>query len=120
MREPLLEFAETHRIPIAATLLGKSVVSEKHPLYLGVYEGAMGRQSVTEYVESSDCVILLGTFMSDINLGIFTARLDPSRCVYATSELLRIRHHHFRNVTFADFMHGLRTTKLPESKRKAT
>ncbi len=78
----------------------------------------MGRQSVTEYVESSDCVILLGTFMSDINLGIFTARLDPSRCVYATSESLRIRHHHFRNVTFADFMHGLRTTKCPESKRK--
>ena len=118
LREPLLEFAETHRIPIAATLLGKSVVSEKHPLYLGVYEGAMGRQSVTEYVENSDCVILLGTFMSDINLGIFTARLDPSRCVYATSESLRIRHHHFRDVTFADFMHGLRTTKLPESKRK--
>ena len=87
LREQVLKLAEKHDIPMCATLLGKSVVSECHPLYLGVYEGAMGRREVTEYVESSDCVILLGTFMTDINLGIYTARLDPARkCIYATSE----------------------------------
>jgi indolepyruvate decarboxylase len=117
LREPLLEFAEKHDIPVAATLLGKSVISEKHPLYLGIYEGAMGRQAVTEYVEESDCVILLGTFMSDINLGIFTARLDPNRCVYATSEALRIRHHHFHDVTLADFIEGLKSTEIQYPER---
>jgi indolepyruvate decarboxylase len=117
LREPLLDFAEKHDIPVAATLLGKSVISEKHRLYLGIYEGAMGRQGVTEYVEGSDCVILLGTFMSDINLGIFTARLDPNRCVYATSEALRIRHHHFHDVTLSDFIEGLKTTDLQQSER---
>ena len=61
LREHVLKLAEDHNIPMAATLLGKSVVSERHPLYLGVYEGAMGRREVTQYVESSDCVILLGT-----------------------------------------------------------
>ncbi len=35
------------------------------------------REEVRKYVEESDCVILLGAFMSDINLGGFTARLDP-------------------------------------------
>ena len=64
----------------------KSVVSEMHPLYLGVYEGAMGRADMRRYVEESDCVILLGAFMTDINLGIYTAKLDPNRCIYATSE----------------------------------
>lgn len=119
LRESLLEFAEKHDIPVAATLLGKSVIGEKHPLYLGIYEGAMGRQRVTEYVEESDCVILLGTFMSDINLGIFTARLDPSRCVYATSESLRIRHHHFHDVTLADFIEGLKTRDIQQPERVA-
>jgi indolepyruvate decarboxylase len=85
LREHVLKLAEDHNIPMAATLLGKSVVSERHPLYLGVYEGAMGRKEVTQYVESSDCVILLGTFMTDINLGIFTARLDPDRCASGTT-----------------------------------
>ena len=43
-----------------------------------------------------DCTIMLGWFMTDINLGIFTANLDPAKCVYATSETLRIRHHHLK------------------------
>ena len=125
LREDVLKLAERHNIPMCATLLGKSVVSEKHPLYLGVYEGAMGRDDVRRYVEQSDCVILLGTFMTDINLGIFTADLDPSRCIYATSEKLRIRHHHFHDVRLQDFVKKLATTKFlmnaekpPKNKRE--
>ena len=77
LQTALLELAAKTRIPVAATLLGKSVISERHPLYLGIYEGAMGRDEVRRYVESADCLIMLGCFMSDINLGIFTAHLDP-------------------------------------------
>lgn len=117
LREQVLKLAETNNIPLCATLLGKSVVSEKHPLYLGVYEGAMGRASVTEFVESSDCVILLGTFMTDINLGIYTAHLDPGKAIYVTSEKLRIGHHHFHDVLLEDFVSGLAQSKLkPRSK----
>lgn len=118
LREELLKFAEKNSIPMCATLLGKSVVSEKHPLYLGVYEGAMGHESVRKYVEESDCVILLGTFMSDINLGIFTAKLDPSKCIYATSETLQMSHHHFHDVLFADFLKGLAKQKMKVVKRE--
>jgi indolepyruvate decarboxylase len=117
LREPVMRLAETNNFPMAATLLGKSVVSECHPLYLGIYEGAMGRKEVTEYVEASDCVILLGTFMTDINLGIFTARLDPGRCIYATSERLRIGHHHFQDVLLADFVKGLARADLKQRRK---
>ncbi len=112
LQDQLLKFAEHNNIPICATLLGKSVVSERHPLYLGVYEGAMGREEVRKYVEESDCIILLGAFMSDINLGGFTAQLDPGKCIYATSEKLRIRHHHFHNIVFADFMNAVSDKKF--------
>ncbi|MCA9087989.1 MAG: alpha-keto acid decarboxylase family protein [Planctomycetaceae bacterium] len=112
LREQVLTFAEANRLPMCATLLGKSVVSERHPLYLGVYEGAMGRAAVTKYVEESDCVLLLGTFMTDINLGIFTAHLDPGKCIYATSEQLRIGHHHFHDVLLSDFVSGLSKLSL--------
>lgn len=118
LQDHVLRFAEQNRIPISATLLGKSVVSERHPLYLGVYEGAMGRQEVQQYVESSDCIALLGAFLSDINLGGFTARLDPARCIYATSEKLRIGHHYFHDVLFSDFMHALAAPEFAV-KRKA-
>ena len=117
LREEVVKLAETHEIPICSTLLGKSIVSENHPLFVGVYEGAMGRPSVTEYVEDSDCVILLGTYMSDINLGIFTARLDPGRCIYATSEKLRVRHSHFHDVLLTDFVTGLAAADFRAAKR---
>jgi indolepyruvate decarboxylase len=116
LRDHVLTLAESFNIPMAATLLGKSVVSERHPLYLGVYEGAMGRREVTEFVEESDCVLLLGTFMTDINLGIFTARLDPGRCIYVTSERLRVGHHHFQDVLLSDFVSRLAQGNLKRRK----
>ena len=57
-------------------------------------------------MEESDCVLLLGAFMTDINLGIFTANIDVGRCIYATSEQLRIHHHHFHGVELGDFLDG--------------
>ena len=107
LQNALLKLAGKTGIPVAATIMGKSVIGEQHSFYMGVYEGAMGRDDVRRYVESSDCVIMLGAFMTDINLGIYTARLDPARSIYATSERLSIRYHTFENVRFKDFMRGL-------------
>src|SRR5262249_3932092 len=81
-------------------------------------EGAMGNAEVTRFVEESDCLLLLGTFMTDINLGIYTANLDPSRCIYATSEQLRIRHHHFHDVLLQDFIREL-ATRRPQTPKRA-
>jgi indolepyruvate decarboxylase len=112
LQDRVLALAEKYQIPIAATILGKSVVPEKHPLYVGLYEGAMGRSEVTQFVEESDCVLLLGAFMTDLNLGIFTACLDPARCVYVTSEQLRIRHHHYHQVSLPTFLEELAARDL--------
>jgi indolepyruvate decarboxylase len=108
----LLELAESTGMPIASTILGKSVMSEAHPLFAGVYEGGMGRPEVTDLIESADCLLMLGCFLTDINLGIFTAKLDPSLCIDATSEHLRIGHHHYRDVRLDDFIRGLIARRL--------
>jgi indolepyruvate decarboxylase len=118
LQEELLKFAEGAGIPITATMLGKSVISERHPLFVGIYEGALGREEITQFVEQSDCVILLGEFMTDINMGIFTANLAPAHCIYATSESLRISHHHFNNVLLGDFIKGLAEAGLKAPQRK--
>ncbi len=116
LQDDLIALAEEAGMPIATTILGKSVISESHPLFAGVYEGAMGRTEVTECVEQADCLLMLGCFLTDINLGIFTAKLDPSRCIDATSEDLRIRHHHYSDVRLDDFIRGLRGHKLKTAK----
>ena len=113
-----LALAEVSGIPIAATMLAKSVVSEVHPLYIGLYEGAMGRSDVTEFVEESDCVILLGTILTDIDLGIFTAKLDAANSIFASCDTLRISHHHFDHVLLADFIRALVAAKPRGAQRQ--
>jgi indolepyruvate decarboxylase len=116
LQNELLTLAESTGMPIATTLLGKSVISEAHSLFGGVYEGAMGQPEVTELVESADCLLMLGCFLTDINLGIWTAKLDPSRCIDATSEDLRIKRHHYEEVRLDDFIRGLIDRKLKVAK----
>jgi len=107
LQDTLLKLLEHTGIPIVATLLSKSVIRENHPQYLGVYEGAMCREELRRYVESSDCLILLGALMTDIDLGVFTAHLEQRRSIYVSSEKLLIRYHAYEGMSMEDFIHGL-------------
>lgn len=107
LQDKLLAFIDKVRIPVAATILAKSVVGEYHPLYIGIYEGAMGFESVRDYVESSDCLILLGAFMTDVNLGQYTAHIDQEKAIYVTSEQCSIRHRYYARVRLHDFLDRL-------------
>ncbi len=108
LMEPVLRFAEALNIPIAADLLSKSVVSEHHPLYLGVYGGAMSSDNACrEYVEAADGILMLGTFITDMSMGIYTAKVDQKRVILATTEQIRVRYHRYEDVQFTDFLAGL-------------
>lgn len=119
LQETLVRLVERTGYPVAATLLGKSVISEVHPQYLGIYEGGMGRADVRQAVEGADVVLILGAFLTDIDLGGFTAHLDVSRTIHATSERIAIRHHHFDGVTLHDFLHGLLRAPIGRRRRVA-
>jgi len=120
LQNQLVELVEKTNIPVAATLLSKSVIAEHHPRYLGVYEGAMGHEDVRAYVETSDCLILLGAPMSDVDLGIYTAQLDPARSIYVTSEKTAIRFHNYEEVQLEDFVQGLIQADLPRQEDRDT
>lgn len=112
-----VKLAERLNIPIAADLLSKSAVAENHPLYLGVYGGAMSSDShVRSYVENSDCVLMLGTFITDMNMGIYTAKLNRDRTVLATTESIKVCYHHYDDVSFADYLEKLAHAKVPRKK----
>jgi TPP-dependent 2-oxoacid decarboxylase len=115
LQEKLLQLIDKTGIPFVSTVLSKSVINEDHPSFLGVYEGAMGYESVREYVESSDCLILLGALMTDINFAISSTPIEQSRSIYVTSEKLSIKHHNFENIFLHDFINGL--IKAPLARR---
>jgi indolepyruvate decarboxylase len=107
LQNELLQLVANTNIPVVSTVLSKSVISEDHPLFLGLYEGAMGHPSVRDYVESSDCLILLGALMTDIDFSISPTPIEQSTSIYVTSEKLSIKHHNFENVLLQDFLSSL-------------
>jgi indolepyruvate decarboxylase len=112
LADELRRLTERTNIPVAVTILGKSVMSELHPNYLGIYGGAMGRAEVRAEVEGSDCLLMLGTVLTDVNLGIFTADLDHGRAIEATSELISISRHRYADVDFVQFVRSLTRARL--------
>ena len=101
--------------PFATTLLGKSILPEMHPQFIGSYAGALSQEYVRQRVETADCILCLGAFMSDINLGGFTAQLPEARLINANSDKVKIKHHFFHPVSLPAFMSGL-TSKIQPKK----
>ncbi len=115
----VVRMAERMNIPIAADLLSKSAVPENHPLYIGVYGGAMSSdEHVRKYVESADLVLMLGTFITDMSMGFYTAKLDRGRTVLATSERVSVQYHRYDSIQFRDFLEALGAAKVKPKRFK--
>jgi indolepyruvate decarboxylase len=93
--------------PFAVLQLGKTLLSEQHPQFLGVYSGAASRQYVREYVEGADIILAAGTMLVDFNLGGFTANLRPERMIAADPDGVSIRGHCYPKVFLGDFLKEL-------------
>ncbi|MEO8341472.1 MAG: thiamine pyrophosphate-binding protein [Nitrospirota bacterium] len=104
--------------PYVTMMLGKAVLSEHHPQFIGLFEGDRSRDYVRNRVESADCVLQLGTLMTDLNTGGFTTNLDDSKTICANIHSVKIKHHYYKNVHLHDFIFGL-TEKLSHREPEA-
>lgn len=116
--EKVVKFAETHDIPLVTTLLSKSAIDETHPQFMGVFAGKMSRQEISNYVENSDCLLVLGAYISDMDTGVYSAQVDPTKVVHATDDRLRISRHIYEKVGFAAFINAI--TELSPNTRFET
>lgn len=103
----LIKFAEQKNIPVATTLLGKSVVNEKHPLSLGVFCGGLSSPAAEEAINNSDCIIALGVLMTDVHFGFAQSNVLRRNMVLSTCHEMRIRNHSYNKVSFPDFFKKL-------------
>jgi len=111
--QPVLQLIEHTGIPVAETTLGKSAIDPQHPNYLGIYAGAMGLEHVRRAVEESDCLIILGSVMSDLETGNFTAQIDPSRTIHAMRGRVAMGYHVYDQIQADDFLRGMAEADLP-------
>ena len=111
LQQAFAGFLDKTGFPYVTMMLGKTVLSEHHPQFIGLFEGDRSRDYVRKRVESADCVLQLGAWMTDLNTGGFTTHLDDSKTISANIHAVKIKHHDYKNVYLHDFIRGL-TEKL--------
>ncbi len=108
LQDHLSRLVERLNVPIASTLLGKSVIREDHPLYIGVYGGLIARDEIQQFVNDSDCLLILGSILSDMEgLDANSPLLTEGRTIHATADRVAIKHHRYDSIRFQDFVQAL-------------
>lgn len=111
LQKELITFAERVNIPIASTILGKSIFPEEHPLAMGVYFGQLSNRAVADFIHNSDFRLMLGVILSDVNLGMFTAKFSPDDAICANIDGLKVKKHFYPQIGLNTFMRGLLNRK---------
>jgi len=99
-------------LPYVTMPMDKSVLDETNPSYLGLYNGQLIYPEISEFVESCDCILAIGTIPSDFNTGGFTARLDKSRMITVMLSDAHVGYADYNNVKMADVLAQL-VRRLP-------
>lgn len=87
------------------TLLGKGLISENNSQFIGVYDSAFAPAGVKEVVENTDCLIALGTILSDFYGAIVQKHYD--RMILASDDAVRVGRSLYPTVPLERFMRRL-------------
>ncbi len=115
--DDLLKFAKRSKIPVATTLLSKSVISESEPLFAGIYAGGVCNLVTRELVEQSDCLLMFGVMLSDLTLCFKPSKALSRNTVVASVDGLKVKNHTFTGVQFKDFCLELFKSELTQRDR---
>jgi TPP-dependent 2-oxoacid decarboxylase len=105
--DSLVAFAEQFGIPMAKTSLSRGAFSERHPMSLGVYMGAVSPTEVVERVEAAEPLITFGVPFADLVMGGFTHHLDRGHLIECTDTQVNIGYHSYQDVPLWAFLPAL-------------
>ena len=100
MKDLIHQLLNDTGIPFATMNMGKGIINESHPSFIGIYNGDYSSEGVQARVEDSDCILSFGSVMSDFNTGGFTSNIDANATIEIHSHYVQVRHSIYPNVYF--------------------
>lgn len=120
LQDKVVSLAQALNIPVVTSILGKASFPESHPNFIGNYFGQFGNPRVREYVESSDCILCLGTVLTEMETAGYTAKLPTEILIQSTAHELNVGYHTFHGVSLKAVVEDLiekATTKVKPTLR---
>lgn len=100
-------------IPVVTTFMGRGLLSTTDAPLAGTYLGVAGDPSVTQLVEESDGLLLLGVILSDTNFGVNAGKLDLRRTIQALDRQVAMGFHQYRDIPLAALVDALLARATP-------
>lgn len=92
-------------LPFTTMFMDKCVLDERHPNYIGMYNGQLMNEPVRVFVEEKcDCVLGIGAMMTDFNTGIFTAKKDCAKSINIMQNSVRVGHATYDHIEMEDIL----------------
>ena len=102
-------FLKATGLAFATTPMDKSLLSEEHPAFLGMYNGNRSTPpALAGVVEQADLLLDFGGLvLEDLNTGLWSGSLDPTRIVSVHADWVQAGDQVFTSVSISDVLEGL-------------
>jgi indolepyruvate decarboxylase len=104
-------------IPVVTTFMGRGLLADSANPPLGTYIGVAGQPEISELVESSDALLLLGVILSDTNFSISMRQIDLRQTIIAAERQVRLGFHAYADVPLADLVRAMAGMARPLGSR---
>ncbi|WHQ76444.1 indolepyruvate decarboxylase [Pantoea sp. Lij88] len=103
----LAALREMSAIPCASLLMGKGVLDEQQPGYVGTYAGEASAGQVCEQIEQVDVAICVGVRFTDTITAGFTQQFNPERLIDLQPFSASVGGENFAPLSMADALSEL-------------
>lgn len=94
-------------VPVVTTFMGRGLLAGTDAPLVGTYLGVAGDPGITELVEGSDGLLLLGVILSDTNFGVNAGKLDLRRTIQALDRQVTMGFHQYPDIPLAALVDAL-------------
>ncbi len=119
LEHAVTELSKKLGIPVVTTFMGRGLLASEHVPLQGTYLGIAGDRELTNAVEQSDGLILLGVLLSDTNFGISEKKIDLRKTILACDGQVSLGYHTYANMPLAALVGELNQQLKPRAPRPA-
>ncbi len=101
------QLAQKTGASVVTMMMGKGSYDESRPEFIGFYCGRAGSEEVRSAIESSDCILAIGTVWDDYNTGTFTAKLNPLQVIEINPGCVKIGKALYENIRMEDALNEI-------------
>ncbi|BAL25295.1 indolepyruvate/phenylpyruvate decarboxylase [Azoarcus sp. KH32C] len=107
LEEKVAELSRHLGVPVVTGFMGRGLLTDCDAPLVGTYMGVAGLPEVTQLVENSDGLFLLGEIISDTNFAVSEKRIDLRKTIQAHNGRVTLGYHTYADIPLAALVDGM-------------